>query len=100
MERRCAENFCARGSRATAVVRFAWQSDQEWRASHQGEIDRFRHDRGAPRRYRARTEIGAIVYRGLIWLAFVDLRRAWLRSLVIALAIALADRNHFLCGAD
>lgn len=30
------------------------------------------------------------MYRGLIWLAFVDLRRAWLRSLVIALAIALA----------
>jgi hypothetical protein len=30
------------------------------------------------------------VYRGLIWLAFVDLRRAWLRSLVTALAIALA----------
>lgn len=28
--------------------------------------------------------------RGLIWLAFVDLRRAWLRSLVIALAIAVA----------
>lgn len=30
------------------------------------------------------------MYRGLIWLAFVDLRRAWLRSLVIALAIAVA----------
>ena len=30
------------------------------------------------------------MYRGLIWLAFVDLRRAWLRSLVTALAIALA----------
>jgi len=30
------------------------------------------------------------VYRGLIWLAFVDLKRAWLRSLVTALAIALA----------
>jgi hypothetical protein len=30
------------------------------------------------------------VYRGLIWLAFVDLRRAWLRSSVTALAIALA----------
>ena len=28
--------------------------------------------------------------RGLIWLALVDLRRAWLRSLVTALAIALA----------
>lgn len=28
--------------------------------------------------------------RGLIWLAFVDLRRAWLRSSVTALAIALA----------
>jgi hypothetical protein len=30
------------------------------------------------------------VYRGLIWLAFLDLRRAWLRSLTTALAIALA----------
>ncbi|WP_028162946.1 hypothetical protein [Bradyrhizobium elkanii] len=30
------------------------------------------------------------MYRGLIWLAFVDLKRAWLRSLVTALAIALA----------
>lgn len=30
------------------------------------------------------------MYRGLIWLALVDLRRAWLRSLVIALAIAVA----------
>ena len=30
------------------------------------------------------------MHRGLIWLAFVDLRRAWLRSLVTALAIALA----------
>ncbi|MGY8676459.1 hypothetical protein Q2941_01355 [Bradyrhizobium sp. UFLA05-153] len=30
------------------------------------------------------------MYRGLIWLAFVDLRRAWLRSSVAALAIALA----------
>jgi hypothetical protein len=30
------------------------------------------------------------VYRGLIWLAFIDLKRAWLRSLVTALAIALA----------
>ena len=30
------------------------------------------------------------MYRGLIWLVFVDLRRAWLRSLVTALAIALA----------
>ena len=30
------------------------------------------------------------MYRGLIRLAFVDLRRAWLRSLVTALAIALA----------
>jgi len=30
------------------------------------------------------------VDRGLIWLALVDLRRAWLRSLVAALAIALA----------
>jgi len=30
------------------------------------------------------------VDRGLIWLALVDLRRAWLRSLITALAIALA----------
>ena len=30
------------------------------------------------------------MYRGLIWLAFLDLRRAWLRSLTTALAIALA----------
>ena len=30
------------------------------------------------------------MHRGLIWLAFVDLRRAWLRSLVVAIAIALA----------
>jgi hypothetical protein len=30
------------------------------------------------------------VYRGLIWLAIVDLKRAWLRSSVTALAIALA----------
>ena len=30
------------------------------------------------------------MHRGLFWLAFVDLRRAWLRSLVTALAIALA----------
>jgi uncharacterized protein (UPF0333 family) len=29
------------------------------------------------------------VYRGLIWLAFLDLRRAWLRSSMTALAIAL-----------
>jgi len=31
-----------------------------------------------------------MVYRGLIWLAFVDLKRAWLRASVTALAIALA----------
>jgi hypothetical protein len=30
------------------------------------------------------------VYRGLIWLAFLDLRRAWLRSSMTTLAIALA----------
>jgi hypothetical protein len=30
------------------------------------------------------------VYRGLIWLAFVDLKRSWLRSSVTAVAIALA----------